>query len=401
MEMVLEMEIDTDILVIGASPAGISAAAAAATHDVDVTLIERKEEIGNPPHPANTFFEGMFDRTSEIIHPEYVIREMAGMHIVSPAGNRIIHETPGYVIDREKFDKYHVKGLIKQNVNILTGVSAHNFTRKKNIIRISTSDQTLTSKIVIIADGISSGLSALVGLHPTKYPHDIAWAIEAEVEADGIGDPEFFEYYIGSIAPGWKATYSPGGGDHANLGVFVRRHGQDVSRFFDRWLKRFAEDKNISDVSDIKILRKHTGGDPIATIPNEIVSNGIMVTGGAAGQSGIGYGMRAGEICGMVAAKAIASSNTSKKALSEYRRIWGKEFKSEYMLGRSALETLRKLDNKEIDRLTGMFTDVNLTRVTGTGSPMSQAVRVMRFMLRNDPKTTLSLLAPLIKAGIG
>ena len=167
------------------------------------------------------------------------------------------------------------------------------------------------------------------------------------------------------------------------------------------WLKRFAEDKNISDVSDIRILRKHTGGDPIATIPNEIVSNGIMVTGGAAGQSGIGYGMRAGEICGMVAAKAIASSNTSKNALSEYRRIWGKEFKSEYMLGRSALETLRKLDNKEIDRLTGMFTDVNLTRVTGTGSPMSQAIRVMRFMLRNDPKTTLSLLAPLIKAGIG
>lgn len=399
--MVLEMDIDTDVLVIGASPAGISAAAAAAAHDVDVTLIERKEEIGSPSHPANTFFEGMFDRTSEIIHHEYVLREMSGMHIVSPAGNRIVHETPGYIIDREKFDKYHVKDLIRQNVDVITGVSAHNFIRKKNIIRTSTSDQTLASNIVIIADGISSGLSALAGLHPTKYPHDIAWAIEAEVEADGVGDPDFFEYYIGSIAPGWKATYSPCGGDRANLGVFVRRHGQDVSRFFDLWLKRFAEERNISDVSEIRIIRKQRGGDPIATIPNEIVSDGIMVTGGAAGQSGICYGMRAGEICGMVAAKAISSSKTSRKALSEYQRLWEKEFKSEYLLGRSALEILRKIDDKEIDRLTGMFTDVNLTRVTGTGSPRSQAIRVMRFMLRKDPKTALSLLAPLIRAGIG
>ncbi|HIE32128.1 MAG TPA: NAD(P)/FAD-dependent oxidoreductase [Methanosarcinales archaeon] len=392
---------DTEVLVIGASPAGISAAAAAAAHDVDVTLIERKKEIGNPPHPANTFFEGMFDRTSEIIHHEYVIREMSGMHIVSPAGNRIVHETPGYIIDREKFDKYHAKGLIRNNVDIMTGVSAHNLIRKKNIIQTSTSDQILASNIVIIADGISSGLCALIGLHPTKYPHDIAWAIEAEVEADGIGDPDFFEYYIGSIAPGWKATYSPCGGDRANLGVFVRRHGQDVSRFFDLWLRRFAEEKNISDVSDIRIIRRHTGGDPIATIPNETVSDGIMVTGGAAGQSGICYGMRAGEICGMVAAKAVAASNTSKKALSEYRHIWEKELESEYMLGRSALEILRKMDDEEIDRLTGMFAGVNLSRVTGAGSPRSQAIRVMRFMLRKEPKTALSLLSPLIRSGIG
>lgn len=30
-----------------------------------------------------------------------------------------------------------------------------------------------------------------------------------------------------------------------------------------------------------------------------------MITGGAAGQSGIGYGMRSGQMCGDVAAEAI------------------------------------------------------------------------------------------------
>ena len=391
------MKHDADVLVIGASPAGISAALAASAQDIDVTLIEQKSGIGDPPHPANTFFQGMFDKTSEIVHSEYVIREMTGAEIVSPSGSRIVVDAPGYIIDRRKFDEYHVRELIEQNVDIHTGVTAHNIIKKDKKIRISTSDRTFTSDIVIIADGISSQLSALAGLHPTKYPHDIAWAVEAEVEADGIGEPDFFEYHVGSIAPGWKATYSPGGGDRANLGVFVRRHGQDVSRFFDLWLERFKKQKNISD---LRIIRKYTGGDPIATIPNRIVSAGIMVTGGAAGQSGIGYGMRAGEICGSVAANAIAASKTSAKVLSEYPRLWGKEFGSEYRLGRSALEALRKMDDTEIDRLVGLFAGENVNRITGTGSPTSKAFRVMRFMLRRKPVSALSCLPSIIRAGI-
>ncbi len=391
------MKHDADVLVIGASPAGISAALAASAQDIDVTLIEQKSGIGDPPHPANTFFQGMFDKTSEIVHSEYVIREMTGAEIVSPAGSRIVVDAPGYIIDRRKFDEYHVRELIEQNVDIHTGVTAHNIIKKDKKIQTSTSDRTFTSDIVIIADGISSQLSALAGLHPTKYPHDIAWAIEAEVEADGIGEPDFFEYHIGSIAPGWKATYSPGGGDRANLGVFVRRHGQDVSRFFDLWLERFKKQKNISD---LRIIRKYTGGDPIATIPNKIVSAGIMVTGGAAGQSGIGYGMRAGEICGSVAANAIAASKTSVKVLSEYPRLWGKEFGSEYRLGRSALEALRKMDDKEIDRLVDLFAGEDVGQIVGTGSPTSKAFRVMRFMLRRKPVSALSCLPSLIRAGI-
>ena len=391
------MNRDADVLVIGASPAGISAALAASAQDIDVTLIEQKSGIGDPPHPANTFFQGMFDKTSEIVHSEYVIREMTGAEIVSPSGSRIVVDAPGYIIDRRKFDEYHVRELIEQNVDIHTGVTAHNIIKKNKKIQTSTSDRTFTSDIVIIADGISSQLSALAGLHPTKYPHDIAWAVEAEVEADGIGEPDFFEYHVGSIAPGWKATYSPGGGDRANLGVFVRRHGQDVSRFFDLWLERFKKQKNISD---LRIIKKHTGGDPIATIPDKIVSAGIMVTGGAAGQSGIGYGMRAGEICGSVAANAIAASKTSAKVLSEYPRLWGKEFGSEYRLGRSALEALRKMDDAEIDRLVGLFAGEDVNQITGTGSPASKAFRVMRFMLRRKPVSALSCLPSLIRAGI-
>lgn len=48
---------DADIIVIGASPAGLMAARNAALKGANVILIERKEVIGNPTHPANTFLK--------------------------------------------------------------------------------------------------------------------------------------------------------------------------------------------------------------------------------------------------------------------------------------------------------------------------------------------------------
>ena len=65
-----------------------------------------------------------------------------------------------------------------------------------------------------------------------RHPEDIAWAMEADIEHPAIGEEMFFQYWIGSMAPGWKATFSPAGGDHATLGVFVRGHGQNVLPFF-------------------------------------------------------------------------------------------------------------------------------------------------------------------------
>jgi digeranylgeranylglycerophospholipid reductase len=186
-----------------------------------------------------------------------------------------------------------------------------------------------------------------------RHPEDIAWAMEASVEHPGLGEERFFEYWVGSMAPGWKATFSPAGGDYATLGVFVRGHGRNVHSYFRAFLKRFKATKaaQYRDIEAMKILSVRRGGDPIAVLPGEMVADSFMVTGGAAGQSGLAYGMRAGAICGAVAAKAAAAGDVSKKALSEYERSWSAEFLWEYRLGRSSLETLRNMEDREIDRL--------------------------------------------------
>lgn len=46
---------DADIIVIGASPAGVMAARNASRKGCKVILLDRKEAAGIPTHPANTF----------------------------------------------------------------------------------------------------------------------------------------------------------------------------------------------------------------------------------------------------------------------------------------------------------------------------------------------------------
>lgn len=389
----MNVNIDTEILVIGASPAGIAAAQRAALEGAGVILIDRKADIGHPPHPANTFFKFMMDRNGEPILDDFVIKKLRGMKIVSLGGSTIDIVTPGYFVDRQKFDTHYKHKLVEAGVEIRTGVEALSVMCGDNGITTSTSDGVLASKLVIAADGIESGIAARMGLRTTRYPADIAWAAEAQVRAPGIGESDMFEYYLGKHAPGWKSTYSPAGDDRATLGVYVRRRGRNVSSFFYKWIELFARLKGY-DADDIEITALQTGGDPIATIPRQLVTDSFMVTGGAAGQSGIGYGMRAGQICGEVAASAVAHGNVSAKRLREYPMRWKKEFAMEYWLGRIGLESVRKMTDREIDTIISVFAGQDLTCLKGP--PLLQAVKTGLFIAHRRP-SALSCFGALLR----
>ncbi len=379
---------DADIIVIGASPAGLMAARNACEKGSSVLLLEKKGEIGHPPHPANSFFKGMLDKCGEKADPSYVVHYLKGMQIISPSGRTVEVETPGYAIDKTEFDRFYAKKIMKTGVDLRKGVEVHNIHREGEKFTVSTSAGVFTSRLVIISDGINSKMASLLGLKTMKHPEDIAWGIELEVRAPDLGKPEMFEYYVGNHAPGWKTTYSPRGGDNAAIGAYVRRCGKDATPYLNAWVENF---KKLKGLKELEVVRKLSGGDPIVTLPNEYITDGIMVAGGAAGQSGIGYAMRAGQICGDVAADAVRKGDVSKNALSEYRKTWEKEFKAEHYLGRIGLETLRKMTDREIDEMVRVFEKEDLSFIHG--SSVEQAMQVFAFMLKKKPSAILKYRA--------
>ena len=379
---------DADIIVIGASPAGLMAARNACEKGSSVLLLEKKGEIGHPPHPANSFFKGMLDKCGEKADPSYVVHYLKGMQIISPSGRAVEVETPGYAIDKTEFDRFYAKKIMKTGVDLRKGVEVHHIHREGEKFTVSTSAGVFTSRLVIISDGINSKMASLLGLKTMKHPEDIAWGIELEVRAPDLGKPEMFEYYVGNHAPGWKTTYSPRGGDNAAIGAYVRRCGKDATPYLNAWVENF---KKLKGLKELEVVRKLSGGDPIVTLPNEYITDGIMIAGGAAGQSGIGYAMRAGQICGDVAADAVRKGDVSKNALSEYRKTWEKEFKAEHYLGRIGLETLRKMTDREIDEMVRVFEKEDLSFIHG--SSVEQAMQVFAFMLKKKPSAILKYRA--------
>ncbi len=339
-----------DVLVVGASPAGLMASISAAQMGANVILLEK--DFGNLRHAANTLFEGMAARSRTKIEDCYLQKELEGMNILGPSSAAVTIPAKGYFIDRQKFDAYHLGLAEKAGVILLRGEA-----RKSKLdghrMTVTFEKDEISAKVVVDASGIKAILARQAGLEPMLHPEDVAWALEADVEHPGLGEELFFQYWIGGVAPGWKATFSPAGGDRATLGVFVRGHGSNVQPFFQEFLKRFKTYKTsqYKDIENIQILSIKRGGDPIAVLPGELAADSIMVTGGAAGQSGLVYGMRAGAICGTVAAEAVAVGDVSRKALSRYKRLWNAEFYWEYRMGRASLQTLSKMKDDEIERL--------------------------------------------------
>ncbi|MEA2046479.1 MAG: NAD(P)/FAD-dependent oxidoreductase [Euryarchaeota archaeon] len=369
-----------DVLVVGASPAGIMAATSAAQAGAEVTLLDK--DFGSLDHPANTFFDGMVQKVGFEVDDRYVLHDLDGMHIISPAGHRLEIPTPGRFIDRARFDEIHLRRAELLGVHLLRGEAKETkLLNGERLVKIGRPDPErrgpridqfqgwdeidqgeMRAGVVIDAGGVASILARGAGLYPMRHPEDVAWALEALVELPGLGEERFFEYWVGSLAPGWKATFSPGGGDRATLGVFVRGHGRDVRPFLDGFIQKFKRYKSdrYPDADDLKIVALNRGGDPIATLPGEVVSSSLMVVGAAAGQSGMVYSMRAGEICGTVAAQAMISGDVSKEALSWYRKRWTKEFYWEFRIGRACLETLRNMCDEDIDALTKGLAEKNL-----------------------------------------
>jgi digeranylgeranylglycerophospholipid reductase len=373
------------------------AAMSAAKGGAGVILLDR--DLAGLDHAANTLFEGMAATSGVKVEDCYLKKELEGMSILSPSGHSATIPAKGYFIDRKKFDEHYQSLAQNCGVTLLAGAAKKSI-QQGNRRTVYLDKDEIEAKVVVDASGVSSVLARQAGLQPMRHPEDIAWAMEADVELPGLGEEKFFQYWIGSMAPGWKATFSPAGGDRATLGVFVRGHGQNVQPFFRGFLKIFKAHKagQYRDIEDLKILSIRRGGDPICVLPGEMTANSLLVTGGAAGQSGLAYSMRAGTICGSVAAQAVgqavAATDFSRKGLLAYEKLWKREFYWQYRMGRASLETLAMMKDEEIDRLVRGLSGKTLI---SSGSFAKKAAYAGAVVSLYRPKTLLDLALNLMR----
>lgn len=176
------MSYDTDVLIVGAGPAGCSAAIFCAQNNLKVTLLDT-EEISKPKpgeslHPGilSLFKQlGLLDQFLSANFLKYTgnwVRWQNSTKYFQPFGeDNLEGKWYGFQVSRPYFDEILLEHVNKLGVNIIRSCNALSpiYLDKKRIGGINTSKGKLLSSFVIDSTGGSHWLARNIGLHIQNY----------------------------------------------------------------------------------------------------------------------------------------------------------------------------------------------------------------------------------------
>lgn len=336
-----------EAVVIGAGPAGSTCAKILARNKIDVLLLEKKREVGSPPHCAGYVPKLLNFYVS--IDKHCVAQQIKKMRTYFPSGKIYETNVSSYIVNRDLFDKFLASEAIRNGAKLSIETTVTELLKENNKIEGVIASQKgekleIKSNIVIAADGSSSNIARLAGLNIIK-PNELVFCAQFEMANVDL-DPSLTEFYFSTqFAPGGYGWIFPKGKDVANVGLCIKQ-------FFPKpleHLNKFIEKHPIASKKLVKAspIGFYTGMLPIRGPIEKTHANQLLVVGDAAGHTdpvsgaGISSAIICGKIAGEVATKAIKAGDTSENFLREYEILWKK------ILGKRLLRSVNK--RRQID----------------------------------------------------
>ncbi|HKV90429.1 MAG TPA: NAD(P)/FAD-dependent oxidoreductase [Thermoplasmata archaeon] len=368
----------TDVLVIGAGPAGSMTAKWAAKSGARVLMIEKRQEVGSPVRCGEGMSKDWLKDVGIVPSHRWINVEVEGARIFSPsekvleinekhAGNEV-----GYVVERDAFDKQlaidaanagvemllktAATGVIKENGKVV-GVRAKRFGEPFEI----------RAPVTIGADGFESQVGRWAGIPTNIAMRDMDSCLQYRMTNVDC-DTRYCDFYLGSVAPGGYVWIFPKAEGLANVGIGVQLsqiHDMAAARtYLDAWIGKhpaYSKGKTIDVVG---------GGVSISPPLKQTVGDGIMLVGDAARMidpltgGGIANGCIAGKICGEVAAQAVAAKTPTKEFFQAYEKGWRSRFEEKLYRNWLAKEKLCTLSDATFDKVVDALQGVKLQKLS-------------------------------------
>ena len=305
------------MVVVGAGPAGSSAARAAAEGGATTLLVDHRPELGHPvqcgeflPTPAELkdLFEcpELIDRAFEI-PAATVLRATRSMECVSPYGHRFRFPLSGYTVSRRAFDKalaVRAEGAGAELRYPVGVVGVHD-----DEVEL-TGGSRVRAGAIVGADGPTSTIARCAGLVP---PRTMFRMITATV--DGPLD-DAIALHFGRAAPHGYAWRFPRAHD-ANIGLGVAE--LPPGRSLDDLLRAFAADEDLGPVRE-----RTRWWVPIGPPPTTLVRGRSMLAGDAANlvMATNGGGIPTAMLSGWLAGEVAAQHARDGRPLATYDAAW-------------------------------------------------------------------------------
>ncbi|MEM5778247.1 MAG: NAD(P)/FAD-dependent oxidoreductase, partial [Candidatus Aenigmatarchaeota archaeon] len=315
------MSINCDVLVIGAGPAGSSAARAAALNGANVILIEKQEKPGKVAC-GEAISSMLFSLLPFKIPKNQLKWKLSGMrfYVEDLEIERKGNFWESYSIDRKKFDQWLAKEAVKAGAKLLTNTELidlehENYFVKEAVVKTKKEEIIIKPKILIAADGVESKTLKLLGLYKPKKG-DIAEVYSWEMGGLKLKNPYFEQVYLGNFSDGGYAYIFPKSKYIANIGVGSMKN-LNLKKCFEEFLELQQVKKQLKNA---KFVIERSGKAPAKPFLNKNVYENVLITGDAACQNFKPYveGILPGVICGDICGKTTAMHIKKNISLDTY-----------------------------------------------------------------------------------
>lgn len=388
--------IETDVLVIGAGPAGSTAAKHAALGGANVILMDKKSEIGSPKRCAEGVSKKGLAKVGVELNPRWITKEIDGIRLVAPNGTDVWLtekeiELPeaGYILERKIFDKFMAMDAARAGAEIRIKTLATGLEKVDDgyIVHVESmgKKEDIKAKIVIAADGPEGHVARWAGMKPTTKAKEMESGVQYEMVGVEFERENVIEFYFGSVAPGGYVWIFPKGDDIANVGLAVLAHKAEKPAI--EYLDEFVA--NCKYTKNAQAVELNVGGDPVGGMPKNMYADSLLICGDAAGQvnpltgGGIISGMTGGMYAGQVAAESIEAGDYSKNFLKEYNKRAKDDLKHDIDKYQKVQEYMLTLSDEELNEIAEAFQDVNFEEISTTA--------IVKSLIKVSPKALLKL----------
>lgn len=331
----LAKELSYDVVIVGAGPAGSSAAFSAAKAGLRVALLEKEESVAQTVRTSGVTW---MDSIHEFEIPEFCYNPVKNYGFCSPNNEVVISgDIPmAAVLDVRKTYRWLAEKAQKQDAELFLNTTVLDATRTEHGITLHTTsakeEVTFHSRIVIDASGFQTIVAKSLGL-VSQWVRFGAGA-EYEVEAENV-DPKTWWLMVGQkYSPAGYAWIFPLSEKIVRIGVGVGKPESAIDP--TERLKEIMDKKlgPIAKLGKITPIEFHYGLIPNDGLSRKTVYDNLILVGDTAGQAnplvleGIRYAIRFGRIAGEVAAGAIAKRDYTEKSLYPYEENWKKAIQS-------------------------------------------------------------------------
>jgi geranylgeranyl reductase family protein len=332
----------TDVCIVGAGPAGSTAAKFLSEKGFKVSLIDKEKFPRDKPCGGGLPYQTL-KRYPYVDNENFIDSYSFGGYAYSPSLNHKIvvsDKEPILAMTlRKKFDKNLVDLAIEKGANFVDGKAVVNVEITNNNALVFLNDGTsISCDIVIGADGVFSKIAEKTGLRKRGQETGICIYNEYEVDEKTIDEIVGKQRFV-SILSRFQSIYGYGWvfpkNKHLNIGigeVGYRPKNRPKINLINLYKNFFSTLKKLKIIpEELKINRYHGGTLPIVPLKQTYCNRTILV-GDAAGfinpfsGEGIYYAMVSGEIASIVIEKAFNYKNFNANLLSLYQKLWVKDF---------------------------------------------------------------------------